>query len=65
LGDEDASGSIILKWIFDKCGVKLWIKLVKDSIKWNAFVSTVMNHRERNFSTNFTVKTPHDGVKRG
>lgn len=33
-GDKSTSGRIILKWISDKC----WIKLVKDSVKWNAFV---------------------------
>jgi hypothetical protein len=46
LGDSDADGRIILKWIFKKWdGGMNWIELAQDRDRWRALMNAVMNLR--------------------
>ena len=44
LGDPDADGRIILRWVFRKRDVD-WIELAQDRDRWRALVNTVMKLR--------------------
>jgi hypothetical protein len=45
--DLDVKGGIILKWILDKYGVRvwIWIHLAEDKVQWRPPVNMVMNFR--------------------
>jgi hypothetical protein len=43
LGDPDVDGRTILRWIYRKWDVGVWIQLAKDKDRWRALVIAVMN----------------------
>jgi hypothetical protein len=45
LEDLDVNGRIILKWILEKEGGKLWIHLAQNRDQWRALVNTIMSLR--------------------
>jgi hypothetical protein len=41
--DPRVDGRIILRWIFSKCDVGVWIVLAQDRDMWRALVNAVMD----------------------
>jgi hypothetical protein len=45
LGDPGVDGRVILRWIFKKWDVGVWIELTQDRDRWWALVNEVINLR--------------------
>ena len=43
--DPGVDGRIILRWIFRKLDVDVWIDMSQDRDRWQAFVNAMMNLR--------------------